>query len=206
MPGCSQPARPVDHCLLHGSGTALTTERLAGRMLAIAAVLACVGCASQSILIKIDPNALTPQSEGLRRSTQVEVIDIRERKTLSRTSMGVYLSEVRLEPDEAEIIRSLVQAKVDQLAARSAGDLRSDRILVGIRTFDISTPSTALYWDVTASIEVVVRIADTDRGAAGSATERTYLWPSQSLITRVTYEALRTLGEDLESALLAPGT
>ncbi len=181
----------------------MTPEIFTRSVLAFAVILGFTGCAAESIRIEIDPYSITPGPPIERSSTQVEVTDIREHQEMARTAMGVHLSDVTLKPDAEEIIRILVQGRLDQFVAQNPGTSLPGRIIVGIRTFDIATPSTALYWDVTASIEIVVRINATDYDVKGSATDRTYVWPSQEMMTRVTNEALRNVSTDLGAVLVA---
>ena len=71
-----------------------------------------------------------------------------------------------------------------------------------IRIFDIKTPATLLYWDVNTTIELVLRVGNQDRIVTGTATERTYIWPSQEIIERVTTEALKQVSAKAERALI----
>jgi hypothetical protein len=47
----------------------------------------------------------------------------------------------------------------------------------------------------------VLRVHGQDRIVSGKAAERTFVWPSQAMIARVTDEALRQVGDDAERAL-----
>lgn len=98
------------------------------------------------------------------------------------------------------MIGAVVEAKADQVLA-SRGVTEAQTVQCGIRTFEIATSATPLYWDVNAKIELVLRVHGQDRTVSGMATERTYVWPSEALIQRVTTEALRKLGAESENAL-----
>ena len=166
--------------------------------LALAALLA--GCATDEIRVAVRTDAAT-QSTAVAHRAQVQVTDIRREATLERTTIGaVSLGRVRLEPSEPELVRAVIEASANEVLARRGGT-GPVTILAGIRVFDVVTPATPLYWDVTTTIELVLRVQGQDRTVSGTATERTFVWPSEEMIARVTAEALRRLGADAGRAL-----
>jgi len=54
---------------------------------------------------------------------------------------------------------------------------------------------------VNTRIELLLRVRGQDREVSATATERTYIWPSEEMITRVVNEALRQAEEKSERAL-----
>ncbi|MFZ5555287.1 MAG: hypothetical protein ACOZDY_00970 [Pseudomonadota bacterium] len=165
------------------------------------------GGAVSDITVRVDPARFAPEAAALPRVAKVEVSDIRQKVHSERTTIG-GLSMVRIviEPGEVEIVRALVQAKADAALAR-LGRASAPTVYVGIREFGVQTPATALYWDVTAKVELVLRVGGQDRTAAATVTERTYWWPTQELVQRVTDEALWQVAAQTEKALaelLAP--
>lgn len=183
---------------------------------ATAAVLLLAGCATQTapgakappaggaigdITVRVDPAGLAPEAQGLPRVARVEVSDIRQRVHSERATIGgVSMGRILFEPDELEVVRALVQAKADAALAR-LGRASAPTVYVGVREFGVLTPVTALYWDVTAKVELVLRVGGQDRTAAGAKTERTYRWPTQELVQGVTDEALRQAAAQTETAL-----
>ena len=121
--------------------------------------------------------------------------------TLERTSVGVHLDDITLLPDESELVRGIVErALVHYIKGRdiNAGPLK---IFCGIKTFDVKTPSTAFYWDVTTQIEVILRVESFETTVTGENIERTWVWPSEEMITRVTINALNQLSQKTIDAL-----
>ncbi|WP_332748752.1 hypothetical protein [Hydrogenophaga sp.] len=185
-------------------------------LMAAATLLLAAGCATETapasmpasksgaisdITVRVEPTRLAPQAQGLPRVAKVEVSDIRQRVHSERTTIGgVSMGRIVIEPDELEIVRALVQAKADAALARLRP--RSvPTIYVGVREFGVLTPATVLYWDVTAKVDLVLRVGGQDRVAAGAKTERTYWWPSEELVQGVTDEALRQVAAQAEKAL-----
>ena len=110
------------------------------------------------------------------------------------------MGRVTLEPPEVELIREIVPIQADALLAKTDPQA-TPLIQCGIRVFDIVTPATALYWDVTVRKEIVLRVAGQARTARGASIERTYAWPSEDIIQRVTHEALRRMAGESAKAL-----
>ena len=159
------------------------------------------GCASSNIVVPIDTSQIVAQEKDASRRVQVQVTDIRKEANLERTTIGgISLGRITLQPPAEELVQAVVEAKADQVLA-SRGATEPQTVQCGIRTFEIATPATPLYWDVNAQIELVLRVHGQDRTVSGMATERTYVWPSGALIQRVTTEALRKLGAESENAL-----
>jgi hypothetical protein len=97
-------------------------------------------------------------------------------------------------------VRAVVESAADEALARQ-GATEAQTVLCGIRVFEVTTPATALYWDVQATIELVLRVRGQDRPVSGAATERTFTWPSTEIIGRVTAAALRQVGAESERVL-----
>ena len=175
-------------------------SRTHNRVALLALVTLLAGCASPSIVVPIDTAQIVSQGSASRR-VQVQVTDIRREANLERTTIGgISMGRITLQPTAEELVQAVVVAKADQVLA-SRGVTEPQTVLCGIRTFEIATPATPLYWDVNAKIELVLRAHGQDRSVSGMATERTYVWPSEALIRRVTIEALRKVSAETESAL-----
>ncbi len=159
------------------------------------------GCASPEVVVNVDAVPAASQHEPNGQAVKVEITDIRKATNQERTTIGgVSMGKVILKPPEEELVRQLVQAKADEAFARHP-KAAPRIVLCGIREFQVSTPATLLYWDVNAKIELVLRVHDRDRIVSGSATERTYVWPSQEIIRRVTQAALNRVSQETGQAL-----
>lgn len=179
------------------------TLRTSGAILACAAVLG--GCSTappEGLPVRIDTARIAGGAKEAPRRAKVEVTDIRRSAIMERTALGASLGKIDLQPPAPEIVRAVVQASADRVMARQ-GVADPQTVLAGIRVFDIATPSTPIYWDIEARIELVLRVHGRDRVVNASATDRTFVWPSEELITRVTNEALDRLGAETDGALIA---
>jgi hypothetical protein len=171
--------------------------------LAVCAISLLAGCSTappEGLPIQIDTAQIAGRAAGAPPRAKVEVTDLRREAEMERTALGVSLGKIDLRPPAPDIVRAIVQAKADEVIARQ-GIADPPTVLCGIREFDITTPSTPIYWDVDAKIGLVLRVRGRDREVAAAATDRTFVWPSQELITGVTTEALKRLAAETERAL-----
>lgn len=177
--------------------------RRAGLFLLLLMSLGSIGCTGvgKVTVLSVDVDTFVPGAASLPAHASVEVFDVREGAELERTALTTSMGAIEFEPPEVETVRQLVQASADRLLVQQVAPGQAVKILCGIRSFDVRTPSTALYWDMTAEFELVLRIGDEDRAAAGRATERTYIWPSQERLQAVTDEAFAELAGNVDKAL-----
>ncbi len=168
----------------------------------ILATLALAGCASivSDVVVPIDTIAIVGPASGAARATKLEVIDIRKQAGMERTTVGgMSMGKITLKPAEQDLVRAIVGLSLGAALAKP-GVSAPEIVYCGIRAFDVTTPPTLLYWDVVTSIELVLRVRGQDRVVSGKAVERTYVYPSQEIIQRVTTEALKQVAVELNRA------
>lgn len=159
------------------------------------------GCSTDPVTVPISISIPATQQAATQSRAVVKVYDIRKQAEMERTTIGkLSLGKITLTPPVPEVVKTMVQTKADTVLARRTA-AEPVTVSCGIREFDVTTPATMLYWDVTAKIELVLRVGDQDRNVSGVATERTYIWPSDDMIQRVAREALAKVGNETERAL-----
>jgi hypothetical protein len=179
------------------------TQTIHRSSLAVLIALLLVGCATDTSNVEVPINMLqaVPHAKEAPRRAQVQVTDIRKDANLERTSIGgVSMGRITLKPPEIELVQKLVEMKADEVLLRR-DEIAPQTVLCGIRVFMIATPATLVYWDINTTIELVLRVRGQDRTVSGAATERTFVWPSDEMIQRVTTDALRQSGEETGRAL-----
>lgn len=139
----------------------------------------------------------------------LEVIDRRSRITLERTTIGHRtMSSVVLRPSETELIKTLMVTKPEESLPAGTGLTGMLAVRCDIDDFSITTPATALYWDVTKSVALTLQAGDRQKTLTGHAVKRTYVWPSNALLKTTTVEALKSIaaqsGPALRELLAAP--
>ncbi len=177
--------------------------RLVHRRTVLGLVALLAGCAAtfSGVTVSIDAAKVVARANQTPQRAQVRVTDIRREANLERTAFaGASMGQITLKPPVEEIVQAVVEAQAEEVLARR-GIAEPQTVVCGIRTFDITTPATALYWDVHATIELVLRVRGQDRVVRGVATERTFVWPSEQVIARVATAALRQLAAETEGVL-----
>lgn len=167
------------------------------------AALALGGCAGSvsDVVVPIDAAAIVHAAPAASRVTKLEIADIRHHSAPERTTIGgISMGRITFAPPEVELVRTIVTSGLDAALARP-GVAAPAIVYCGIRAFDVTTPATPLYWDVTTAVEIVLRVGGQDRVASGKAVERTFAWPSPEIIQRVTIEALKQVARESEQAL-----
>ena len=163
----------------------------------------CGASAFDAVIVGVDVKRIAPRSDATPRVAQVRVVDVRTEagRELERTTIGaVSMGKIHLEPTAPVLIQAIVEAKADALLARRSV-IEPQDVHCGLFAFEIATPATLLYWDVRARIEVGLRVQGRERTISAAAAERTFSWPSQELVTRVTNMALERLGGEAEQVL-----
>lgn len=177
-----------------------------GALLAACLLCGCSGVMSD-VVIPLSPDNPFSVVQGQGPPARIEVIDLRVDSTMRRTAFAASLGKVTLSPPESELVKALV---VNALQAIDGdGGRRGDppTIYCGIKTFDVVTPATLMYWDVTTRIELILRVRKQERTVSAEAVEQTWLYPSAEIIRRVTNRALQDVSTALKlelPALLGP--
>ena len=110
------------------------------------------------------------------------------------------MSQITIQPEVSEVVKAIIETKADQILA-SQVEKQPVVIECEMRAFEIATPATLLYWDITSKIELLLQIRGQQQTVSAVAQERTYIWPSEEMLTRVVKDALRQIGEESERAL-----
>lgn len=148
--------------------------------------------------IVIDPPARDQSPAGHAR---VLVTDSRNEAVFRQTTIfDMHMSHIELYPTVPELVRRMVEAAADRLLA-SQVENPPETIECEIAVFDIRTPATMLYWDVETRMELTLHARGGVRTVSASASERTFLLPSQEIIARVVREALSQAEERIDQAL-----
>src|SRR5512138_595154 len=140
------------------------TRRVLKRIAPVVFVSLLGGCATSSgVVVPIDTTQIAPPAPGGPGAVQVQVTDIRKQASLERTTIGgVSLGTIALQPPAPEIVKALVEAKAAQVVVARVAET-PQTVQCGIRSFEVATPATALYWDVNARIELVLRVHGQER-------------------------------------------
>ena len=175
--------------------------RLGATALAVVALCGCAGAMSD-VVVPINLNGRAPEVRQEAAPADIEVYDLRRGSTMRRTTIGeISMGSIILSPPEKELVRLIVSDALQRAVAGRTPPSPRPKVSCGIKAFNVVTPATALYWDVTARIELILRIEGVERTVAGEAEERTYVWPSAEIIGQVTTRALQQVASAVEREL-----
>lgn len=158
------------------------------------------GCASSSVVVKIPPQPA--DDNGLL--AVVTVNDLRTPGTAASTREGAFgtpMGNVSFDPPETQIIKNFLETELTK-NLREKGIKSTQNYTCDIVEFGVNTKATAVYWDVTGSIRLVLKHDGKEYPLSGTQTERTYIWPGEALIKKVVNESLQKISSDLRTTTM----
>jgi hypothetical protein len=168
-------------------------------------LIACLssGCSGSmsDVIIPINLHSLSEPDQGQAPPANIEIVDLRRDSTMRRTAFSISLGKVTLSPPESELVKQLIINALQHVEGDRSRWKEKMTIYCGIKTFDIVTPAILMYWDVTTRIELMLRVLGNERTVAGEAVERTWVYPSEEIIGRVTTLALQQVAAGVNQEL-----
>jgi hypothetical protein len=150
-----------------------------------------IGCMG-NITVKMDQYGVENVGETLL--AQVKVNDLRATRIASSTreALGTPMGNIYFNPSEGKLVKNALELELSRLMKEKGIQTKMD-FSCDIIEFGIYTPSTALYWDVTGRIRLALKQNGKEYDLFGTYTERTYIWPSETLITKVANESFNQI-------------
>jgi hypothetical protein len=188
---------------------------LRGRKPAVAAADGALGTAR----VQIKPHAAAPAERAAGAATRgsVRIAALRDGRrdgvgTLigERTTLGnVSLGMIEIQPPPVEALGQVVEAELSALGYGTTTDAGAASVAGQVTKFLVSTPATALYWDINGvvELELVAQARDGRKHEArylANCTDRSFAFPSNDLIGGVVTACLKQIGARLrkDSALI----
>ncbi|MCA0869454.1 hypothetical protein LCL97_01330 [Seohaeicola saemankumensis] len=167
-----------------------TARRIAGALILASALAGCEGVQDTSATVSqhtpnatggaissVPTRAITVTPFTMTRGVGVLPGRIGERTTVGNVSMGY----VTLSPPPEALFTQAIKAELTAAGHGVAGG--PSRVSGTVERFALSTPATAVYWDVKIDAALKVTVNGTSRRYAELCVQRTYAWPSDSLIS-----------------------
>jgi hypothetical protein len=177
---------------------------------ACALLLLSGGCATgpQDVLVRLPAYLSSPErhaeSTAVRAMVRIDPVQDARRDAVGgmvgeRTTFGRSMGRIELDPVPTAAIGKVLHGELANMGFRAVDSGEQSKITAQLAKFEITTPGTAFYWDITGAIEL--DLAATGQGAArhetryvAQCTTRTYVWPSEELILGVVSACLRDIG------------
>lgn len=130
---------------------------------------------------------------------------IGKRTTIGDTRMG----HIEMSPLPTELIAQMLRSELSaagHMIVTAGEDLSLDTKL---HKFRVTTPATLFYWDVNGAVEVTIGMVGSGgkmhaANYATTCTKRTFVWPSQEIITTVVTACIDKIAAQLrDDAALA---
>jgi len=172
------------------------------------------GCATgpENVHVHLAPYASQPaRHEGMAPTAGLVRIDrVRDARhdevgglVGDRTGLGgMSMGKIEVLPEPTAMVATLLQAELTAMGLKVVESDEQFRVDARLLRFRISTPATALYWDINGVIELELDVQTA--GGTGhmarytaNCTERTYAWPSEEIIGRVVSACLKEGGRQL---------
>jgi len=174
-------------------------------------VLALGGCAvemMENVHVSLHPyqpeGAARAGAAASRAAVAIEPVRDARRETVGsmigeRTTIGaVSMGSIEMEPVPTAVMAQVLKAELKGMGFTivDSGELR---VGAQLTKFQVTTPATPIYWDMNGVVELDVTA--TGPGGrkhvaqyAAKCTDRTYVFPSQELITNVVSACVREIG------------
>ncbi|MEP2028962.1 MAG: hypothetical protein ABJI96_09695 [Paracoccaceae bacterium] len=140
--------------------------------------------AADGVLAGVSPRAVTVQAFSMKRGVGVLPGRIGERTTVGNVSMGY----VTISPPPEVLFTDAIRSEISAAGHSVSGG--PSTVSGTVQRFALSTPATALYWDVTIDAALSVNVNGTQRNYSDVCVTRTAAWPSDSLISKVANECV----------------
>ena len=169
-------------------------------IVALLAVLS-AGCMG-NVIVRMPPPG-TEQAAGKSLLAEVQVNDLRKLEGAVHTreaAFGVPMGNISFDPPEAKWIQQVLEYELSKLL-REKGVVEKRVYSCDLTEFGVNTVTTSLYWDVVGRVRLVLKRGGREYALFGTNTQRTYVWPGETIIRQVVEESLKQVAGGLKPAV-----
>ncbi len=121
-------------------------------------------------------------------------------------AFGVPMGDVRFAQSPAHLLGNVIVSELES-AGHTVSDAPSGvRIAATMSEFKVHTDTTPLYWDVIGDLAISLQVSSVQNGDPpetfeykARCTERTYIWPTESVIAGVMGECVSDFGKQFRN-------
>jgi|WetSurMetagenome_2_1015567.scaffolds.fasta_scaffold68024_3 hypothetical protein len=121
-------------------------------------------------------------------------------------AFGVPMGHIRFEPSPATVLGRVVVSEFKAAGHTVADSTEGPQISGIVRVFNAHTDTTPLYWDIIGSLAVSLQVSSARGITLGDpleyhaqCTDRTYIWPSEAVISGVMNKCLNEFASQLRN-------
>jgi hypothetical protein len=144
------------------------------------------------------------QNAGDNLLAQVKVNDQRAPDSIlskREAAFGTPMGDITFNPPEPKMVGNMLEIELTKLMREKGIQTKKD-FSCDLMEFAVSTKATPLYWDLLGRIRLVLKQNGKEYSMVGKQTERTYVWPSETLITKVVEESLGQIRTQLKQVTI----
>ncbi len=159
-----------------------------------------VGCTGH-ITVRIQQYEV--QNVGVTLFAQVKVNDLRTPGVAAskrEAAFGVPMGNVTFDPPEAKLVKNVLELELTKLMKEKGMETKRD-FLCDMLEFGVNTNTTPVYWDVIGRIRLVLKQNGKEYNLFGTHTERTYVWPSETIINKAVDESINKIIATMKGAI-----
>lgn len=113
------------------------------------------------------------------------------------------MGDIEMSPIPTIMIEQLLKSELSAFRHKIVDYDEGFKVDAQLNNFEVVTPATAIYWDVNGAIDLSLvienRVGKTHNSHyTVTCTDRTYVWPSKSIITSVITSCLGKIAASLQ--------
>ncbi len=151
-----------------------------------------VGCTG---LITVRMQQYELQNVGGALLAQVKVNDLRTSGIVAskrEAAFGVPMGNIIFDPPEAQLVKNVLEPELTKLMKGKGIQTKMD-FSCDMFEFSVNTNTTPVYWDVIGRIRLVLKQNGKEYNLFGTHTERTYIWPGETVIKKTVDESFNKI-------------
>jgi len=119
-------------------------------------------------------------------------------------AFGVPMGDVEFHPPAPQVISDMLRAEFQNAGATLTDQEQPITLSGKVLTFEVGTDTTPLYWDIIGNIKIQLEVSSKsgtiDQNTySATCKDRTYVWPSGSIIKDVMQNCINDLGRDIRN-------
>ena len=134
---------------------------------------------------------------------EVQVNDIRKPGVAASTresAFGTPMGNVSFDPPETQLVKQTLEFELSK-QLREKGVVEKRAYSCDVIEFGVNTVTTPIYWDVVSQVRLVLKRGGKEYVLSGTNTQRTFVWPGETIIRNVVEESLKQVVDGLKPAV-----
>ena len=110
------------------------------------------------------------------------------------------MGNVSFDPPETQLVKQTLEFELSK-QLREKGVVEKRAYSCDVIEFGVNTVTTPIYWDVVSQVRLVLKRGGKEYVLSGTNTQRTFVWPGETIIRNVVEESLKQVVDGLKPAV-----